>query len=120
MLVVAESGEPHLPIQPGLIWGHETGPPCQITGLVFELIIEPGHPVVAALNNDFGAIGGHHREQAVVIKAAERSEPAIDADNGPRPGKPQPEQSGELHGWDQDGDARQWEGDLNGPPPEVA
>src|SRR6266481_2258175 len=58
--VIAEGGEPHLPIQSRLMWGDEFRSAFEIAGFVLEFVFEPCDAVVAAFDNNLGAGCSHH------------------------------------------------------------
>src|SRR5690349_16099793 len=86
-----------------------------VAGLVFELVIEPGRAVIASLDDDFLAIGGHHHKEAVMVKGAERGHPGEQRPQRAWPGGTNAQEEGELHQRDENGDASQRKDDLNGP-----
>src|ERR1051325_2295146 len=57
----AEGREPHLPVQPGLVRLDEPGAPHHVARLVLELVLAPGGPVVAALEDDLLATRSEER-----------------------------------------------------------
>src|SRR5206468_5825333 len=65
LLVAAECREPHLPIEPRLVWLDERRRPRRITGLPFELVRTPSAPIVAAFDDDLGSARRHHGEKAI-------------------------------------------------------
>src|SRR2546421_3851270 len=77
LLIMAQGGEPHLPVESGLMGLDELWATFQIAGFVFELVFEPGDAVVAAFNDDFGPGSGHDGKEAVTVEAAERHQPSV-------------------------------------------
>src|SRR5262245_17545438 len=69
-LIVTERGKPHLPIETRLVRRDKPRTALEVAWLVFEFVRHPGLPVVAAFDDDFGALCGHHGEQAVAVHAA--------------------------------------------------
>ena len=53
--VIAERGEPHLPVQARLVRSDEFWPPFEVAGLVFEFVFDPCDAVIAALDDNFRA-----------------------------------------------------------------
>src|SRR5262249_7619327 len=72
LIVRAERGEPHLPIEPRLVWCNPGGSTSQIARFVFELVRQPIGSVVGPFDDDFRPRGGHHRKESVAVDAMER------------------------------------------------
>ena len=69
--VVAQRGEPHLPVQSRLVRLDEAGTTLRVAGFPFEFVRQPGDAVIAALDDDFVARPGHHAEQTVGVQRSE-------------------------------------------------
>jgi len=61
----AEKWDPHLPVEPRHHRRGELGAAAEGAGLPFEFVGLPGHAVVAPLDDQLRAVGGHNGEQAV-------------------------------------------------------
>src|ERR1039458_8070093 len=114
----AQRGEPHLPIQSRLMRRNEPGPARDVARLVFELVLPPGDAILAALNDNLRARGGHYREQAVAVEAPERFQPPVNRDQWPRPRDVQAEHHRELQERRDDRDSRERHGELYRPLPD--
>src|SRR4029077_6832094 len=65
IVVAAERGKPHLPVEARLMRRNPWRTAMQVAGLVLELVGLPLDAVVGSLDDDLRPRDGHHREQAV-------------------------------------------------------
>ena len=63
VLGIAQGREPHLPIEPRRMGCDKAWAPYDVTRLPGEGIREPSLAIVATLDNDFRAGGGHDGKQ---------------------------------------------------------
>src|SRR5437763_11747229 len=64
--------EPHLPVEPRHVRGHERRSPVHIARLPAKAVLAPLYAVAATLDDDLGALRRHHAEQPVAVHRADR------------------------------------------------
>src|SRR5579872_246380 len=83
LLVIAERGKPHLPIQAWLVRSNPGRTALHVSGLITERVLAPLGAVVRSLNNDFRTACGHTGEQAVGVDHLERRDQILDGAQRP-------------------------------------
>src|SRR4029077_7664403 len=67
-----EARDPHLPVEPRHVRGHERRSPAHVARLPAEAVFLPLRAVAAALDNDLGPLRRHDAEQPVPVDRAQR------------------------------------------------
>src|SRR5260221_10467213 len=71
VLVIPQSGEPQLPVKPGLEGLDPGRGTIDVAGFIFELILLPSLPIVAPFDDDLKTRVGHYCKEAVPVHDAE-------------------------------------------------
>ena len=85
LLWSSQRGEPHLPIEPGLMWRAAIRSAVYIARFPFEFVRQPVDPIGAAFDHNLAAIFRHYAKQAVSVHDPERFEVLVSKRERARP-----------------------------------